>query len=252
MLPQPGGATLSAEAIVSRAQQQLIVPAEFVLGEMKVYRQDRLNRSYSFIMGRLWDEGAQTEYVRIDFKTAIGTAVHSDHRYLLKRASQTPASQWLYLPALRRVRIVPYQPDDPLLQSDYLFYDLTAIQNCNDYVYRFIDDNAQTPIIEGTPREKSVSVPYERVILHLEKRGETYLLTEIQGNMRGTEKHARFSEFTEMTPGRYRPQKLTVHGGEGARTEFTFHGWTFSTPVPQLLTPTHLETQALAIPATFR
>jgi hypothetical protein len=71
LLPQAGNATLSADAIISRAQQQLIVPAEFVLGEMKVYRQDRLHRSYSFIMGRLWDEGAQTEYVRIDFKTAI-------------------------------------------------------------------------------------------------------------------------------------------------------------------------------------
>jgi hypothetical protein len=252
LLPQAGNATLSADAIISRAQQQLIVPAEFVLGEMKVYRQDRLHRSYSFIMGRLWDEGAQTEYVRIDFKTAIDTAVHSDHRYLLKRAAQAPASQWFYLPALRRVRIVPYQPDDPLLQSDYLFYDLTAIQNCNDYVYRFIDDNAQTPVIEGTPREKSFSVPYERVILRLEKRGETYLLTEIQGSRRGTEKHARFSEFTETAPGYYRPQKLTVSGGEGARTEFTFHDWTVSRPAPQLLTPTHLETQALTIPATFQ
>jgi hypothetical protein len=139
-----------------------------------------------------------------------------------------------------------------LLQSDYLFYDLTAIQNCNDYVYRFIDDNAQTPVIEGTPREKSFSVPYERVILRLEKRGETYLLTEIQGSRRGTEKHARFSEFTETAPGYYRPQKLTVSGGEGARTEFTFHDWTVSRPAPQLLTPTHLETQALTIPATFQ
>jgi Outer membrane lipoprotein-sorting protein len=225
------------------------VPAEFVLGEMQVYRGERLNRSYSFIMGKLWDEGTQTEYVRIDFKTAVDSSLHSDHRYLLKRAALTPATQWLYLPALRRVRIVPYQPDDPLLQSDYLFYDLTAIQNFDDYHYRFIDANEQAPVIEGKPRDKAFPVPYEAMIFRLERRGESYVVTEITGVNRGKEKHARFSGFREIAPGRYRPQQLVVGGKEG-RTELVFRDWTFSTPEPRLLTPAHLETQPLAFPAT--
>jgi hypothetical protein len=252
LLPCRGNAAVSAEEVIARAQLQLRVPGEFVLGDMKVYRHDTLNRSYSFIMGKLWDADSQIEYVRIDFKTAIESSVHSDHRYLLKRASQTPATQWLYLPALRRVRIVPYQPDDPLLQSDYLFYDLTAIQNFGDYHYRFIEANEQAPVIEGTPRDNGIPVPYERVTFQLEKRGGTYLVTEIRGLTRGKEKRAIFSEFSEIIPGRYRPRKLVVSKGKSAWTELTFANWTFSTLSPQLLTPTHLETQPLAFPATAR
>src|SRR5439155_17039102 len=125
IIPAKGRAALTAQEVIALAQQQLAVPSEFVLGEMRVYRGEQLDRSYSFVMGKLWDKQTQTEYVRLDFKTAINSApdsssLYSDHRYLLKRVSQTPPSQWLYLPALRRVRISPYRPDDPLLQSDYL------------------------------------------------------------------------------------------------------------------------------------
>ncbi len=251
-LAPPGRAALSAEEVVARARQQLCVPAEFALGEMKVYRRDRLNRSYSFVLGRLWDAGTHTEYVRVDFQTAIDSSVHAHHRYLLKRAARTPATQWFYLPALRRVRIVPYQPDDPLLQSDYLFYDLTAIQNFGDYRYRFLDADPHTPVVEGTPREGAFPVPYERTVFHLERRGETYLVTALQGITRGIERRTRFSGFSEVTPGRYRPQTLTISGADGARTELAFRHWTFSTPAPQLVTPASLETQALTLPATAR
>jgi hypothetical protein len=251
-LPSPSGASLSAEEIVARARQQLCVPAEFALGEMKVYRGGQLSRSYSFILGKVWDADTQTESIRVDFKTAINDSLHTDHRYLLKRSAHTPATQWFYLPALRRVRIVPYQPDDPLLQSDYLFYDLTAIQNFGDYRYRFIDANLYTPVVEGVPHENLSSVPYERAVFHLEQRGEVYLVTAIEASNRGVEKRARFSGFREVAPGYYRPHLLTISSAPGAKTELAFRDWTFSCPTPQLLTPTSLETQALVFPSTVR
>ena len=248
-LPQTAQAEWSAQEIIGLAQRQLAVPAEFVLGDMKVFHGTKLTRSYSFVMGRLWEADTRTELVRIDFKTALNTSLHTDHRYLLKRAAQAPASQWLYLPALRRVRIVPYQPDDPLLQSHYLFYDLTPLRNFGDYHYRFLDPNPQAPVIEGRPHETALSVPYDAVVLHLERRGETYLLTAIHGTVRGKPKHARFSAFTEIAPGRYRPRQLSVEE-EGGRTELFFSQWTITAPKPHLLTPTHLETQTLVLPTT--
>ncbi|MBI3301820.1 MAG: outer membrane lipoprotein-sorting protein [Deltaproteobacteria bacterium] len=200
-------------------------------------------------MGKLWEEATQTESVRLDFKTAVNSsgdsALYSDQRYLLKRVAQTPASQWLYLPALRRVRIVPYQPDDPLLQSHYLFYDLTTIQDFGDYHYRFIDANEQAPVIEGMPLDTAGLVPYERAVFHLERLGETYVVTEVQYVARGKEKRARFLAFREIAPGCFRPHQLVV-GDENGRTEFVFHNWVLRAPEPQLLTPAHLETQTLA------
>jgi hypothetical protein len=230
---------------MARAREQLIVPSEFALGEMKVYRGDRLNRFYVFVLGRLWDEKTQTEYVRIDFQTPMDSAVQTDQRYLLKRATQSVPVQWLYLPALRRVRIVPYQPYDPLLHSDFLFYDLTTIHNFADYSYRFVDLDEQTPQVTAEPR--SALVPYHQVTFSLERRGETYLVTEVTATTEGSEKQARFAEFIEIAPGRFRPHKLIVSQQE-SRTEFTFTKWALVSLSPQLFTPVQLETQTLRPP----
>jgi hypothetical protein len=245
LFPQEGRAELSAKEIMALAQQQLTVPSELVLGEMRVYRGERLNHFYSFMLGKLWDEKTQAEYVRIDFKSATKSSPYTDCRYLLKRTSQTLPTQWLYLPALRRVRIVPYQPDDPLLHSDYLFYDLTAMQNFGDYRYRFVDPNERAPVIEGEPQNPLV--PYQRTVFHLERREGTYIVAGIRHLARGQEKQVRFSGFTEIASGHYRPQKITVVA-EGGRTEFVFSCWTLDTPKSQLFTPVHLGTQTLTFP----
>jgi hypothetical protein len=205
-------------------------------------------------MGKLWDEASQTESVRIDFKTPVNStgdsALYTDQRYLLRRAAQAPATQWLYLPALRRVRIVPHQPDDPLLQSHLLFYDLTPIQDFGDYRYQFLDANEQAPVIVGQPLNTTVPVPYEHIVFYLQKRGETYVVHTVQSMIRGKEKIARFSAFSEIAPGCYRPQQLLITTEEG-QTQFVFHHWAVRAPEPQLLTPAHLETQTLSFPATI-
>src|SRR5262249_7783779 len=145
--------------------------------EMIITRGETLKRVYPFVMGKLWDDAGQTEAVRLDFKTAVNStgesALHNDQRYLLRRTALSPATQWLYLPALRRVRIVPFQPDDPLLQSHMFFYDLTAIQDLGDYRYQFLDANEQAPVIEGAPLPASTMSPYERSVFSLQKRGAT-------------------------------------------------------------------------------
>lgn len=218
---------------------------------MTTYRGEAVKRSCSFIMGKLWDEAGQTEAVRIDFKTAVNSigdsALYADQRYLLKRAAHAPATQWLYLPALRRVRIVPFQPDDRLLQSHMLFYDLLPVQNFADYRYRFIDADEQAPVVEGTPLESALAVPYERVVFYLKKQGETYVVTTVQATVNGQEKIARFTEFSEIAPGYYRPQQLVISENK-ERTEFSFARWMVRPADLQLLAPARLETQTLTFP----
>jgi hypothetical protein len=244
-----GRADLTAKEIIALAQKQLTVPSEFALGEMKVYRGERRHRRYSFVLGKLWDKKTQTEYVRIDFKVSIDSSLYADSRYLLKRTSLTPPMQWFYLPALHRVRIVPYQPDDPLLQSDYLFYDLTPIHNFGDYHYQFVDANKQAPVIKG--RSPSPLVPYQESVFELKRRGATYLVTGIKYVVWDKEKQTRFSEFIKIAPGRFRPQKMVISGKRG-RTELVFNRWVLSASKPRLFTPVHLETRILAIPEDHR
>jgi hypothetical protein len=218
---------------------------------MTISRGETLKRVYPFVMGKLWDDANQTEAIRLDFKTAVNStgesALYADQRYLLKRTALSPATQWLYLPALRRVRIVPFQPDDPLLQSHMFFYDLTAIQDLSDYRYQFLDANEQAPVIEGTPAQVNTAVPYEHSTFYLQKKGETYLISAIHSTVKGIEKTARFLEFQEITAGYYRPQRIEIVEETG-RTEFAFAHWIVRPAEPQLLTPTHLETQALTFP----
>lgn len=246
-----GCAALTAPEVIQLARKQLSLPAEISQGEMTTYRGEAVKRSCSFIMGKLWDEAGQTEAVRIDFKTAVNSigdsALYADQRYLLKRAAHAPATQWLYLPALRRVRIVPFQPDDRLLQSHMLFYDLLPVQNFADYRYRFIDADEQAPVVEGTPLESALAVPYERVVFYLKKQGETYVVTTVQATVNGQEKIARFTEFSEIAPGYYRPQQLVISENK-ERTEFSFARWMVRPADLQLLAPARLETQTLTFP----
>ncbi len=248
--PHVSAATSTAQDLMSIAQQQLAVPAEFALGEMKVYRGEQLNRTYTFVMGKAWDPVSRTEFVRIDFQSAINSGVdsgslYSDHRYLLKRTERNIPTQWLYLPALRRVRVTPYRPDDPLLQSDYLFYDLTSIGNLDDYRFSFVSADERTPIVEGQP--ETGFVPYARAVFTLERHGESYVVRDTTYQEKGRERQASFSDFQEVAPGRYRPHKLVVKR-EGGHTEVSFQHWTLTAWTPILFTPIQLETQLLKMP----
>ena len=105
----------------------------------------------------------------------------------------------------------------------------------------------QNPIIAGEPR--TAFVPYQRTFFTCERRGGTYIVTEVRYIAHGKERQARFSAFNEIIPGYYRPQQLVVTVEEG-RTEVRFQHWTASnTAEARVFTPIHLETQALTLPA---
>ena len=250
---QPAGDALAAQTaseIIALTQQQLCTSSETALGEMRVYLGERLIRTYQFVLAKRWDGDTGTESVRIDFETATtmgdsDTARHSHNRYLLKRVAQTPPTQWLYLPALRRVRIAPYRPEEPLLQSHYLFYDLTAILNYDDYDYRFRTMSESVPVIDGTPR--SGFVPYDATTFALEQRGNTYVVTKITYQTKGQQREAEFREYEEIASGRFRPRQLVLRDASG-RTELIFRSWVLNTAGPELFTGTALETRSLTVP----
>lgn len=242
----------SAAEVITMAQQQLAAPAEFAQGEMKIYRHDQLERTYTFILGRLWDGATQTENVRVDFRSAVALELgdssrYADNRYLLRRTAQTPPTQWLYLPALRRVRVTPYRPAERVLTSHYFFYDLTWALDLNDFRYQFSARtlSEQTSIIEGEPLTSFV--PYQRVRLTLEQRETTYLITEMTVASAETERTLRFSDFQEVSPGYYRP-RMAVWTSSDGRTELTFQNWAVKASPTPVFSPTQLETQTLIMP----
>jgi Outer membrane lipoprotein-sorting protein len=249
-LPAVGQTDMTAQRVMDLVQQQLAAPSELVHGDMTTYLADQVNRRYHFVLARHWDPATGTEMVRIDFESPTpiadtDSAQRADNRYLLKRAGSAPPAQWLYLPALRRVRIAPYHPAERLLQSDYWFYDLTAIQDVNDYDYTFIEEHAQAPVIAGTPRVGFV--PYERAVFALERRGETYVVTAITYHAAGGDRTVTFSAYQEIVRGRFRPGQVVVRA-TGSRTEIAFREWTLDAAA-ELFTATALETKPLTLSA---
>ncbi|MBI3249568.1 MAG: hypothetical protein HYZ50_23955 [Deltaproteobacteria bacterium] len=137
------------------------------------------------------------------------------------------------------------QPDDPLLQSDYLFYDLTSIGNLDDYRFSFVSEDERAPVVDGRPETGFVSSL--RAVFTLERQGENYVVKDTTYQEQGKERQARFLDFQEVAPGRYRPRQLVVTRA-GGHTEVTFRHWTLTATMPTLFTPTQLETQLLKMP----
>jgi hypothetical protein len=241
---------LTADEVMARVQQQLAVPSEMAIGSMQTYVNDQPHRHYAFVLARQWQPETATESVRIDFDSPVAlpdadSSLRAQNRYLLKRVGQALPTQWLYLPALRRVRIAPYHPAEPLLQTDEWFYDLTAISNLADYTYALADVTPETPSVVGTPRTEFV--PYEHVLLACEQHGDTYVITALTAWTHGVPRTAQFSGYQELAPGRFRPQQLVIETQDAGRTTLTFTQWQFQAAGAELFTGTALETRSLTM-----
>ncbi|NOT58226.1 MAG: outer membrane lipoprotein-sorting protein [Deltaproteobacteria bacterium] len=252
-LPSLIHAAPTAAEIIAIAQQQLAAPTEFAQGEMRIYQHTRLARTYDFVLGRLWDAATRTENVRVDFHSPVALELgdssrHADNRYLLRRTTQAPPTQWLYLPALRRVRLTPYRPTERVLTSHYFFYDLTWALALGDFRYQFAatSPNDHTPILEGEPL--TAMAPYHRIRVTLERHEQTYLITAMTVvSPDATERTLHFADFREVSPGYYRPRTAVWISADG-RTELTFPHWVVRPASPLLFSPAQLETQTLVVP----
>ena len=251
-LPQASNAAPTASEIMGLAQQQLGAPSELVRGEMKIYRREHLERTYTFILGRQWNGETQTENVRVDFRSAVSVELgdssrYADNRYLLRRVAQAPPTQWIYMPALRRVRITPFRSAERVLSSHFFFYDLTWTLGLGDFRYQFAADspNEQTPIVEGEPLASFV--PYSRCRVTLAKRDKTYLITEMTVESPHSQRTVRFSDFREVSPGYYRPRAFLWTSDDG-RTELTFEQWVVQPTPDAAFMPMQLETRPLLMP----
>jgi hypothetical protein len=239
----------TAQEAPSLAQPRLAIPLESALGEMTVYRGGHLNHSYHFIMDKLWNNDTRTEFVRIDFQLAINfepdSSPLSAHPHLRKRPADRTSTEWLYVPAWHRVRIIPYRSVDPLLRSASFFYDLAAVCDLSTRYYQFIEANGQAPTDDGRPG--TASVPYQKILFVLEHRGSRYVLRAMKSLEADKERRVVFFDFQEIAPGRYRPQKLVVSSDEG-RTEITFRQWQLGATTPMRFPLTHLEMLLLQKP----
>jgi len=246
-----------AAKIMTLAKDQFTTSGELALGKLAVFLKNpestsaegewKLHHNADFTWAKRWSDGK--EEVRIDFATAINSgadsgSLYSDQRYLIQRNEQI--TQHIYLPSLRRVRIVSGHIADPLINSDYLVYDLTTIKDFEDYEYHFVDSNVEKPVIRGEKRGEIT--PYQSVIFILEKKAETYLVNEMTVLSGDQEvKHLYFSQFNQVGPARYRPDKIEILR-EGGKTEISLTHWSVRPVNAEFFSSTHLETHKLPSP----
>jgi hypothetical protein len=244
-------ATGTAQDVMRQVQRQLSAASEMALGEMRTYVYEQLHRHYAFVLARSWHPATRTEQVRIDFESPANVpdaeaSMRAQNRYLLKRVGQLPPTQWLYLPSLRRTRIIPYHPAERLLQSQCWFYDLTTITDLDDFAYQFVEPTPEAPVIDGTPQGEVT--PYVRVRFRLRRQGDTYLVTALTFVAEDTTREAEYSGYEEIAPGWFRPRRLVIRGGDSQRTEMTFAHWHLNAAAPALFSVAALETKALVLP----
>lgn len=239
----------TAQEAPSLAQPRFAVPLESALGEMRVYRGKHLSHSYRFGMDKLWDSATRTEFVRIDFQLAINSNLDSlslsVHPRQQKRPTNPTSTEWLYVPAWHRMRIIPYRSVDPLLRSASFFYDLAAVCDLSTRYYQFVEANGQAPTEDR--RTGTASVPHQKILFVLEYQGNRYRLRAMKPLEADKERRVMFFDFQEIIPGHYRPKKLVVSSDE-RRMEIIFREWMFGATMPMLFPLTSLEMLLLQKP----
>ncbi|GAB4524681.1 MAG: outer membrane lipoprotein-sorting protein [Parvularculaceae bacterium] len=157
-------------------------------------------------------------------RDVAGTALLS-HAKILE-----PDDQWLFLPALRRVkRISSANKSGPFVGSEFAFEDFTA-QELNKYTYRYIGedlvDGMVMDIIERYPRyEKSGYTKqvgwYDREIFQLRK-------VEFYDRKDSLLKTLYLEDYREYDPGVWRAHRLRmVNHQTGKETDLIYSDFTF-------------------------
>ena len=163
----------------------------------------------------------------IVFKTprdVAGTALLS-HAQILE-----PDNQWLFLPALRRVkRISSSNKSGPFVGSEFAFEDFTA-QELNKYTYKYIGedqiDGLMVDIVERYPRYSKSGYTkqigwYDREIFQLRK-------VEFYDRKGALLKTLLFDDYREYGPGVWRAHFLRMTNHQtGKETDLVYSDFTF-------------------------
>jgi hypothetical protein len=183
-------------------------------------------------------EGDRSLIVFVAPRDVEGTALLSHARVL------EPDNQWLWLPALRRVkRISSGNRSGPFVGSEFAYEDLVA-QEVGKYDYRWIRDercgDLPCAVVERTPRYEGSG--YTRQIVWWDLQEHRVQRIEYYDRRDSHLKTLTYERYVERD-GYWRPVRMRMENHQnGKSTELAFEGWTFGTGIAEAeFTPARLQ-----------
>ena len=170
------------------------------------------------------DVGDQSLVIFESPKDIDGTALLS-HAKILE-----PDDQWLYLPALRRVkRISSSNKSGPFVGSEFAYEDFTSLE-LNKYTYRWLReetvDGVKMDVVERTPRYENSG--YTKQISWIDQ--EVYQVRKVEFYDRRGDllKTLDLLDYREYEGGVWRSHRFVMENAQtGKSTELVYEDYTF-------------------------
>jgi len=146
--------------------------------------------------------------------------------------SSKPDDQWLYLPALKRVkRISSKNKSGPFMGSEFAFEDIGS-QEVDKYTYKYLQDGtvngAETFIMERYPVDKNSG--YTKQVAWIEKERLIALKVEYYDRKNSLLKTLEAQDFNQYLDKFWRPHTLNmVNHQTGKSTTLAFSDYQFKT-----------------------
>jgi len=143
-----------------------------------------------------------------------------------------PDDQWLYLPALKRVkRISSVNKSGPFVGSEFAFEDFTALE-LRKYEYRFVREEAcgglACDVIERTPRYEHSG--YTRQLAWVDQKVFQIRKVEFYDRRGDLLKTLTLDEYRQYPGGHWRPHRLAmVNHKTGKETDLVYSSYSFKT-----------------------
>ena len=147
-----------------------------------------------------------------------------------------PDDQWLYLPALKRVkRISSANKSGPFMGSQFAYEDLASFE-VDKYRYKFLRDEKldgqDTQVVENTPKYKYSG--YTRQIVWIDKQRHIPLKVEYYDRKNALLKTLTFSNYKQYLNKYWRAhQQVMENHQNGKTTLLTWNNYRFRTGLKQ-------------------
>lgn len=142
-----------------------------------------------------------------------------------------PDDQWLYLPALKRVkRIASKNKSGPFMGSEFAFEDMSS-QEVAKYTYKWLRDekldDKDVHVIERVPADKYSG--YTRQVVWIDKGIYHPLKMEFYDRKNALLKTLTFMGYKQYLEKYWRPQQMSmINHQNGKSTELTFSDYSFN------------------------
>jgi len=176
------------------------------------------------------DDGDKSLTIFDEPKDVQGTA------FLSFSHAQVPDEQWLYLPALKRVkRISSSNKSGPFMGSEFSFEDLSSFE-LDKYQYKYIGDEMvdgqNVFVVESTPTYKHSG--YTRLVNYIDQKEYRILKTEYYDRKNALLKTLTNTNYKQFLDKFWRAHKMTMENHlKGTSTILEWSDYEFKTGVDE-------------------